>query len=238
MLKEMIVAISFLATLLATLPAMAGDNTQKTLSDSTMAPISEKTSMLDMSADKTLKLIQDAADFVGKTFYISNSFCLNSNVKNTQTERLSDALYYEMQQVSGKWSRIVHGISVEGGSILGQAMCTGFVVRNARHRVLTVGDISVGVIGVNDGNPLDATDPNVVQVFYKSRTDLQTALPQINGFARFYIKSFDNPSSPATNPPLTFIETQYDLGRCSAGKTGKHIDVETCPKQTRTLPVN
>lgn len=237
MLKEMIVTIGFLTTFLATPLAMASDSAQKIPSNSMMASIPEKTSMLDMSDDETQKLIQDAADFVGKNFYISNSFCLNSDLINTQTERLSDALYYEMQQVSGKWSHVVHGVFVEGGTILGQAMCTGFVVRNARHRVLAVGGISVGVLGINDGNPLDATDPNEVAIFYRSRADLQTALPQINGFARFYIKSFIDPSSPETNPPPTYIETQYDLGRCGAGKSGKHIDVKTCPKQVKTLPV-
>lgn len=185
--------------------------------------------MLNLNDDETQKLIQGAADFVGKTFITDSWLTIDQQI-NSPPEILSDALCNRIQQVSGKWSRVVRGVSVEGGSILGQASVTAFVVRNARHRVLAVGGISVGVIGVNDGNPLDATDPNEVDIFYKSPADLQAALPQIKGFARFYIKVFDD------HPP-TFTETQYDLGRCGAGKSGKHIDVKTCPQQTRTLPV-
>ncbi|MBU2760032.1 hypothetical protein [Acidithiobacillus sulfurivorans] len=237
MLKEMIVAFSFLATFLAISPALAGDNVQRTSSISKMTPIPKKNSMLDMKFSETQRLIQEASDFVGKKFITNSWLTINQKI-NSPPEILSDALCDRMQSVAGKWSHVVQGVFVEGGIIPGQALVTAFVVLNARHQVLAVGGISVGTIGENDGNPLDATDPNKVDIFYKSRTDLQTALPQINGFARFYIKSFDNPSSPATNPPSTFIERQYDLGRCSAGKTGKHIDVETCLKQTRTLPVN
>lgn len=231
MLKGMIVSCCLLATSLTMAPAIANSHSPPITSPRTSAP----TTLLNLSQDETQNLARDAANFVNKRF-VTDSWLGISERLNAPPEILSDALA-ERMIITGKWSRIVHGIFVESGIILGQSSVTAFVVRDARQRVLAVGGISVGSIGINDGNPLDATDPNEVAIFYRSRADLQTALPQINGFARFYIKSFIDPSSPETNPPPTYIETQYDLGRCGAGKSGKHIDVKTCPKQVKTLPV-
>lgn len=232
MLKNMIIAGGFLVAILAAPPSMAGVSSNL---DATLTPA--KTSLLNLSQAETQKLAQDAADFVGKNFVTDS--CLNEDQRiNSPPEPLNNAMADRMV-ITGKWSRVDRGVSVEGGIILGQGMCTAFVVRNARHRVLAVGSVSIGLRGINDNNnnPVVKPYPNIVAIFYKSPADLQTALPQIKGFARFYIKSFDDPSSPETNPPPTFTETQYDLGRCGAGKSGKHIDVKTCPQQTRTLPV-
>jgi hypothetical protein len=251
MLKEIIASFCVFAVLLGSSSAVAGDATlnvirplappeqsaiNKVADESLAEPSSlrQPESMLEMNDRQTRQMRRGAANFVGNRFYISDS-CLNDATFNGHQDLPSYRLDYALaatMAIPGKWSHIAHGVSVESGIILGQAMCSAFIVKNAQHQVMVAGSVSVGVRGISDnsGRLVTKPIPNRVRLFYKSPADLQTALPQIKGFARFYIKGFDD-------YPPTFIETQYDLGRCGAGKSGKHIDVKTCPQQTRTLPV-
>lgn len=250
MLKEIIATFYALAVLLGSSLAVAGDVTPNVIKPLTPAdrsaankevdqsltkqlPSHSSESMLDMHEEQTQQMRRDAVNFVGNSLYISGS-CLNDADPNSSIERLDYALSDTMI-ITGKWSRIVQGVSIESGLILGQALCSAFIVRNIQHHVLAAGSVSVGVLGMSDnsGRQVIKTIPNRVRIFYKSRADLNAALSQIDAYARYYINFFN----PEIGPPSTYIETAYDIHRCSAGKPGKQINVKTCPKETKTLPV-
>lgn len=179
----------------------------------------------ELSDGQSQNLRHDVDKFVDKRFF-THSWTI-SGLKNSPPERLINALVLRMI-ITGKWSNKKSDVSIDSGIIEGQAYVPAFAAIDKNGKVLAVGLLSVGV-----GND----DQNVVDIYYNSQHDLAKALPSIHGFARYYVNYFDDPSMPAVNPPVTLVETLYDLGRCLAGTTSKHIDVKTCPKETKTLSV-